>query len=130
MTWPLELIGKPWKAGARGPDSFDCWGLLAWVYKSRLGLDLPLMAELDPKNLQAVSSAFVAISRGWQELKRPRDLCAVAMSQNKAIHHVGIWIESEKGVLHAMEKSCVIFQPLHSLASSGFQTIKFYQKRP
>lgn len=130
MTWAENLIGKPWVAGARGPEAFDCWGLLAWVYADRLGVTLPTLGHIDPKNLQAVAAAFVDISPAWQEIPRPVDLCAVAMSQNKRIHHVGIWLDSEKGVLHAMEKSCVIFQGISSLASSGFQTIKYYKIRP
>lgn len=23
-----DLIGKPWRLGARGPDAYDCWGLV------------------------------------------------------------------------------------------------------
>ena len=35
-----EAIGKPWKVGARGPNSFDCWGLITWAYAAG-GIALP-----------------------------------------------------------------------------------------
>lgn len=28
MTRTDDLIGRPWVLGARGPDAFDCWGVV------------------------------------------------------------------------------------------------------
>ena len=37
-----DLIGKPFKLGGRGPDAFDCWGLVREVMqRMRPGLALP-----------------------------------------------------------------------------------------
>lgn len=36
-----DLIGKPWRLGARGPDAFDCWGLTREVLQ-RMRPDKPL----------------------------------------------------------------------------------------
>ena len=42
MTEVNDLIGKPWRLGARGPDAYDCWGLVREVMqRMRPGLPLP-----------------------------------------------------------------------------------------
>ena len=35
-----EAVGKPWEALGRGPDSFDCWGFVRWVY-GKAGVEIP-----------------------------------------------------------------------------------------
>lgn len=128
MTWIEDLIGLPWEAGARGPDSFDCYGLVFWVYLTKLEFEISPLKDLDPKNLLAVNRTYVDESRSWKQVAKPDNFSVVAMSTNKLIHHVGIWLDIDGGtVLHAMEKSHVVAQSLMSLRSSGFQTFKFYQ---
>ena len=37
-----DLIGKPWRRDARGPDAFDCWGLTREIlHRMRPGALLP-----------------------------------------------------------------------------------------
>ncbi|MEW6186832.1 MAG: C40 family peptidase [Thermodesulfobacteriota bacterium] len=38
------LLGKPYKLGARGPEAFDCSGLVYYIFQ-RIGLTLPFMTE-------------------------------------------------------------------------------------
>jgi len=40
-----DLIGKPYKENGRGPDGYDCYGLVLTVCH-RLGIDLPDRQEL------------------------------------------------------------------------------------
>ena len=40
-----DLIGKPYKENGRGPDGYDCYGLILTVCH-RLGIDLPDRQEL------------------------------------------------------------------------------------
>ena len=37
----ISVLGKPYKNGAKGPDSFDCSGLVHYVYK-RSGINVPV----------------------------------------------------------------------------------------
>ena len=40
-----EQVGKPYVWGANGPDSFDCSGLVRYIYKNALGKDIPRVSE-------------------------------------------------------------------------------------
>jgi cell wall-associated NlpC family hydrolase len=40
----VSLLGKPYKSGAKGPDTFDCSGLIYYVYK-KVNITLPVMTE-------------------------------------------------------------------------------------
>lgn len=40
-------LGKPWAPLGRGPNSFDCWGFVVYVYKAA-GILLPSDAMPDP----------------------------------------------------------------------------------
>ncbi len=40
----VYVIGKPYKSGAKGPEAFDCSGLIHYVYK-RVNIVLPVMTE-------------------------------------------------------------------------------------
>ena len=40
----IGVLGRPYKNGAKGPDSFDCSGLIHYVYK-RVSVTLPVTAE-------------------------------------------------------------------------------------
>ena len=52
-----KYIGRPWVAGAQGPDSFDCWGFARWVLKHEYGVDVPPV-NVNPDNLRSVLTAF------------------------------------------------------------------------
>lgn len=40
----ISLLGKPYKSGAKGPDSFDCSGFVYYIYK-KSGIDLPVSTD-------------------------------------------------------------------------------------
>ena len=40
----FNLLGKPYKYGAKGPDAFDCSGFIYFVYQ-RVGITLPVITE-------------------------------------------------------------------------------------
>jgi cell wall-associated NlpC family hydrolase len=42
--WTAPYIGFPWVEYGRGPDAFDCWGLMRLVYACELGIDVPCLA--------------------------------------------------------------------------------------
>lgn len=127
ITWVHELIGKPWKVGTEGPDTFDCWGLLRWVYRTQRSLVLTPIPAIAPTDTVKICRAVQDEEPRWQRVLLPTHLDAVAMSLGKAIHHVGVWLEIDGGVvLHTTERSGVVAQSITSLRSNGFNLIHFY----
>lgn len=59
-------IGKPFAAGAHGPDAFDCWGLVHTAARDLFGLEFPraVYASVLP---DAVADAALVVLRqpGW-----------------------------------------------------------------
>ena len=80
--------GKPYVYGAAGPRSFDCSGLVYYVYQKRLGVSLPRTA-----NAQRLKSVPISKSN-----LQPGDL-VFFMSGGRA-YHVGIYAGGSK-VWHA-----------------------------
>ena len=124
----LDYLGKPWQAGAVGPDAFDCWGLVRAVYWRELGVDLPSV-EVDAYRALAVRRAFdmpVARDR-WQALDRPHPFAAVLMSQASRPHHVGVWLPDNGGsVLHSVEGAGVVLHGRRSLLLAGWHWLGCY----
>jgi hypothetical protein len=126
-TFCLGLIGKPWVAGGRGPDTFDCWGLLVHVYRELLGIELPAYTCMDVQNKLMVAKTIVCVFSEWGVLPTPKHLCAVGISANRKLHHLGVWLDLDGGgVLHASETSGVVFQSVASLRQSGLQNIVYF----
>jgi cell wall-associated NlpC family hydrolase len=40
MAWSDKYIGAPFSPQGDGPDSFDCWGLIRFVFKEQFGIVL------------------------------------------------------------------------------------------
>ena len=77
-----EQVGKPYVWGANGPDSFDCSGLVRYVYKNALGKDIPRVSEDQSKVGQAVS----------RENLQPGDLVFFDTMDKGKVSHVGMYI--------------------------------------
>lgn len=124
-TWTTPLLGTPWKSGARGPESFDCWGILCHVYETQKGVKLPTFADVLPKTGEAME--LMNAKTGWNQLKEPEHLCAVALGRVSLTHHVGIYLEDDGGlILHCHETSGVIIQSPHEMRLEGWNSIKYY----
>lgn len=46
LAWTRQWIGLPFRDRARGPDAFDCWGLLWAVLREEFGVEIPSYAEV------------------------------------------------------------------------------------
>jgi len=122
-----KYIGKKWVSGARGPDEFDCWGLLLYVLKNEFNLDIEKEYHIHGKDIFKITKAYekAVSSNNWERKKIPRNGHAVALSKGKKIHHAGIWISD--GCLHSLDGSCVVHNNLFSLRRNGFTRIEFYE---
>ena len=40
-----RYVGKPWVSGGRGPDEFDCWGLVKYVMANEYDINLNVIGD-------------------------------------------------------------------------------------
>lgn len=126
--WCVQYVGTQWVRGAQGPDVFDCWGLLYWCYQKHIGEDIPKIC-IDWENSLAVSRAIddAAASSLWTRIPRPVEGAAVGMSKARRFHHVGLYIEADRGlILHTQRSKGCTLQTISELRAEGFARIEFF----
>ena len=136
LDWVNLVLAKPWEAGARGPDTFDCYGLLWWVSKNFYGVDLPCLqggeftfsATPNFQEVKRLTDVFQTQLRQRTPLKAPVDGCAVGLSRiGGKVHHCGIWVDLDGGlVIHAEEATHVRAQTVRDMRFRGWSIIEFY----
>jgi cell wall-associated NlpC family hydrolase len=131
--WAHGYIGRRWVSGARGPDTFDCWGLLWYVKRKHYGQDVPEYPGIDAASLGIVTGLIDSGAKqgDWEQLLFPIDGCAVGMSRGRRLHHVGIYVDVDGGlVLHAHDRARVLAQSIPSLRNAGYRRIEFFEHKP
>ena len=129
IHWAVKYIGMKYSLGARGPDVVDCWGLLWLVYKQEFHIDLPQYPGIAMCNMLVVNSTLMnAVKSEWIQIEKPFDGAAVGMSQQAAMHHVGVYTTADGGkVLHGWERRNVVADTVKNLRLKGFRTITFFR---
>lgn len=123
-----NLVGKPYESGAHGPDKFDCWGLIVYIYKELLDIELPEYAGFESKKKYPgkMRREIFKADSDWQIIDKPEPYCVIAMSRTKTINHVGIWIPINHGIcFHAVEGESVLGETMQRLKMSGFGKMLF-----
>jgi cell wall-associated NlpC family hydrolase len=130
MHWASAYIGKPYEHAARGPDKFDCWGLVWAVYKS-FGIYLPEFPGITLTSpLMQCNVILQNISEDWVDVGMPFDCAAVGMSKKAAIHHVGVYIAADGGkIVHATPESGVVASTERRLRVEGFRVIRYFRHK-
>ena len=124
-----KYIGRPWVAGAQGPDSFDCWGFVRYVLKHEYDHDVP-QVNVNAECLRDVLLAFRTdlAFKSFKEVEKPQDGDVVLMRQSKNPVHAGLWLDVDGGgVLHCVRDSGVVFQNVRSLNTCGWYLDSYYR---
>lgn len=92
ISYAKTLLGKPYVWGAQGPNSFDCSGLMRYVFKEKAGINLPRTSAAQSKYGQYVNKKDL----------RAGDLVFFDTNgvNNGAVSHVGLYLGDNK-ILHA-----------------------------
>lgn len=119
------LIGKPYRERGRGPEAFDCWGLVAHARPRLFGGPVLPDADIAPAEVRRVARAFADPRRraGWTALPVPRpfdapDGAIVMMARGDIPHHVGLWLRPEGAMLHCCAAQRVVMDRLGHLAAA------------
>lgn len=95
-----DLIGKPFRYGGRGPDAFDCYGLVAEM-RRRSGLAVP--DYISPRNDEEIAALIATNVPLWVPCElRPGAL--VALRLGRFVSHVGFAL-SETQIIHAWQRT-------------------------
>lgn len=126
--WAADLIGKPYQAGAAGPDAFDCLGLVRHYFRARHGVELPDY-QLDTSTADDLHRFTRAT--GWRRRNggpQEEDLLLMMGIEGR---HVGVVTATSEGLglLHATgkgDRGHVVWQPLGSLI--GYRNMEVWRK--
>lgn len=91
-----EQIGKPYKYASVGPESFDCSGLIQYIFKEK-GINLPRTSK---------SQSMYGKTVCYSELK-PGDLVFSSTDGSGKVSHVGIYIGNDE-MIHAPKPGDVV----------------------
>lgn len=133
-----DIIGKPWRANAKGPDAFDCWHLAIYVQFYLFGRRAPAIEVPPEPTWPWMISQFKThpeLTR-WVEVLQPSnglvkasDGAMVLMARNTQPAHIGVWLSKERGVIHADMRDGVCLQDLLTLRGCSWAKLRFFEPR-
>ena len=121
--WVLDYLKARWEPNGRGPDVYDCWGLVMAVSAGVYGVVLPEV------NYEGAVAATIRGERGsdrWRRLHGPIEGCVVAMhhGNTKVPVHVGVYIGGY--VIHCSRQRGVTCDTLDRLKVYGYGKFAYY----
>jgi cell wall-associated NlpC family hydrolase len=99
-----RYVGLPYRDHGRGPEAFDCWGLVRLVYLEVFKIELPsfvdgyLSASWDA---EGVAALVVHERARWREVQDRREGDVVVIRMAARPRHVGLWLEGNR-MLHTL----------------------------
>lgn len=89
----IDLIGRPFAYGGRGPDVYDCYGLLMELYR-RTGRTLPDMRS--DREIERISQSMSEeVRAAWRQVE-PRPGVAILFRIKGYGAHVGFSLPNDK----------------------------------
>jgi cell wall-associated NlpC family hydrolase len=106
-----DLLGVPFVDGRRGPDGYDCWGLVREVFR-RYGVELPDY-KLCCRDSEGFNGLYAAELSRWTRREAPDipipAVVAIRFNHPVFVNHVGVYIGDSK-FLHTREKTGVVIE--------------------
>lgn len=124
-----DFVGLPYREGGRGPDAYDCYGIVAAVFRTLRGIELPDWHQDRPGQQgasRAISAALAGEVDGGRSVKvdTPADFDIAIIGSKVRPHHVGVVYGG--GVLHACREYGSIWQTFPRFAMT-YPNVEFYR---
>jgi hypothetical protein len=138
MSFLVELIGRPYKKNAKGPEEFDCWHLAVHIQKNMFGRSAPEVEIPEKANWHWMIEQFTTHAElgNWVEILQPSNGIITAsngaivlMARNKQPAHCGVYLERYRSIIHADEVDGVICQDIPTLKANSWARLRFYEPR-
>lgn len=132
MTTINDFIGLPYQEGARGPGSYDCYGIVAAVFRVLRGVELPdwYQTASGPQSAsRAISAALQGEVAGGRSsrVETPEDWDIAVVGSQLRPHHVGVVFDG--GVLHASRQFGSAWHR-HSQFALLYPHVEYYRWQP
>lgn len=116
LSWTQAFVGLPYADRGRGPDGWDCWGLVRLVYADRLGIVLPSYDELYTSSIERTEIAAIvaqeAAASSWKSVQgEPAELDVLWFRRGRHDAHCGIYLRQGL-MLHMASRDCAKIESL------------------
>lgn len=98
-----DLIGRPWRLGGRGPDAFDCWGLVL-VLAERSGRAVP--PDWCSRDMSRAQQRALMVDESRARTVRLAEPLEGAIAYSERAAHAGFVLHGR--VIHAMRGAGVV----------------------
>jgi len=107
----INLLGKPFQLGGRGPIYYDCWGICLEIGR-RVGIEYP--DDFTPLGTEEQDKAICSgLDKDFIKLEKPEPYCIVTFKVTPPfVDHCGIVLSDCKHFLHIMRGHSVAVQRL------------------
>lgn len=116
-----EYLGKSYRVGGRGPNYFDCYGLVCDVSARFFGRTLPDIQIKDSDSLRGIIRALSETNEEWKRFRKvryPKDGDLVRMIKGDSPVHIGIWMKGK--ILHAHQGAGVCWDDVLVIKIKGW----------
>ena len=93
-----DLLGKPYKTHGRGPDGYDCYGLVIEVER-RLGRELPDLYKIFEKKSEVRNLTLATEVTGLVKTETPSFGDIVVFKKNGRADHIAVYLK-DNDIIH------------------------------
>lgn len=125
----IARLGKPWRAGANGPDEFDCWGWAQALERDGFDRTIETIAEppTNPRDLIEFVRSHPA-RKQWRETPTPVHGGLVELAHNSRPFHIGVYLDIDGGgISHAAPGVGVTYDSIIALRAAGWRRFVFHE---
>jgi cell wall-associated NlpC family hydrolase len=105
--WAYRYVGLDYAEGAWGPDRYDCWGLLALIYRDLYNVDVIDLVDCYHTDRDKIH-LLPRVLRCWEPVEEPRVGDGILFLIGGRVPHCGVYVGDSK-MVHSVRgpSSCI-----------------------